>query len=69
MKHTLHTKDDVKQLGRLALAWRRDASGAALAAYQGLLQRLVANGFKEALDIDAELPEQYMPAEYLKLHR
>ncbi|GEM_PF-1285477 len=63
-----------QQLSRLAYLWRSvdvDDPNEALIVeqYQRLLRQMVAEGFGGPLDIDAELPDDLMPDEYLKLHR
>jgi hypothetical protein len=60
------------KLGRLAARWRGtnnpQEAQTLVNQYQALLRCMVELGYQDALDVDAELPDEYMPAEYLALH-
>lgn len=60
------------RLGHLAARWRgtQDPHEAETIArqYQSLLLWMIELGYQDALDADAELPDEYLPAEYLALH-
>lgn len=60
------------RLGRLAARWRgaREAqeAEAIVQQYRSILLWMIELGYRDALDADAELPDEYLPAEYLALH-
>lgn len=60
------------RLGRLAARWRgtEDAqeAEAIVQQYQSILLWMIELGYRDSLDVDAELPDEYLPAEYLALH-
>lgn len=60
------------KLGRLAARWRGThdpgESAELVRQYQAVLRCMIELGYRESLDIDAELPDQYLPSEYLMLH-
>ena len=64
---TLETK-----LGHLAARWRgtqdSDAAQTIVRQYQAILRCMIELGYRESLDADAELPDEYLPGEYLDLH-
>jgi hypothetical protein len=60
------------RLGRLAARWRgtQDPKEAqsVIQQYQSILVWMIELGYRDALDTDAELPDEYLPSEYLALH-
>jgi hypothetical protein len=60
------------RLGKLAARWRgtRDpqAAEAFVRQYQAILLWMIELGYQDSLDVDAELPDEYLPVEYLELH-
>jgi hypothetical protein len=60
------------KLGRLAAHWRgtQDAKESQMLVqqYQAVLRFMIELGYHDSLDADAELPDEYLPAEYLALH-
>ena len=60
------------RLGRLAARWRgaQDAQDAEaiIRQYQAVLLWMIELGYQDSLDVDAELPDEYLPDEYLALH-
>jgi hypothetical protein len=60
------------RLGHLAARWRGTENPAdannLVQQYQALLIWMIELGYQESLDADAELPDEYLPAEYLELH-
>lgn len=60
------------RLGRLAARWRgtQDPQQAEsiIRQYQSILLWMLELGYRDALDADAELPDEHLPAEYLTLH-
>lgn len=63
---TLETK-----LGHLAARWRgtHDEEERILLVhqYQAILRCMIELGYRSYLDVDAELPDEWMPTEYLNL--
>ncbi|MEP7291889.1 MAG: hypothetical protein ABI835_08895 [Chloroflexota bacterium] len=57
------------ELSRLASSWRDaddpQAGDALVHQYQQTLRSMILLGFRKWLDADAELPDEYMPPEYL----
>jgi hypothetical protein len=57
------------KLGDLAARWRGTDNSAEAEAlvhqYQTILRSLIELGYQRWLDADAELPDEYLPAEYL----
>lgn len=62
-----------RSLSTLAARWRsRQNTPEAVAIahqYQSILRCMVELGYSDSLDVDAELPDEYMPTEYLNLFR
>ncbi len=60
-----------RQLGGLAARWRgtdeQRAAASIVKNYQSTLRRMIALGYHDSLDVESELPDEYMPAEYLAL--
>ncbi len=60
-----------RKLGRLAARWRGTESSEeaelVVRQYQAILRCMVELGYRDSLDVDAELPDVYMPAEYVDL--
>lgn len=60
------------KLGHLAARWRgtQDPQEAQtlVRQYQAILRCMIELGYHDSLDVDAELPDEYLPAEYLTLH-
>jgi hypothetical protein len=60
------------KLGHLAARWRgtQDPQEAQtlVRQYQAILRCMIELGYRDSLDVDAELPDEYLPAEYLTLH-
>jgi hypothetical protein len=60
------------RLGRLAARWRGTDDAAEAAAlvqqYQSILLWMIELGYRGSLDVDAELPDELLPAAYLHLH-
>lgn len=60
------------RLGRLAARWRgtenTQEAEAIVQQYQSILLWMIELGYRDSLDVDAELPDEYLPAEYLALH-
>jgi hypothetical protein len=57
-------------LGRLEYLagwWRETKSDDVLRRYQAVLVTLLDMGYREWLDVDAELPKEFMPREYRQL--
>jgi hypothetical protein len=63
---TLETK-----LGRLAARWRgtedSEEAQSIVHQYQAILRCMIELGYHDSLDADAELPDEYLPSEYLTL--
>jgi hypothetical protein len=59
-------------VGRLAARWRvtqdPQEAEALIQQYQSILLWMIELGYRDALDADAELPNDYLPAAYLALH-
>lgn len=62
-----------RSLSTPAARWRSRQDTAEAEAtihqYQAILRCMIELGFRDSLDIDAELPDEYMPEEYLDLFR
>lgn len=63
------------KINQLTPSWRSAAlnnetekAKAIVRQYQVVLRCMLELGFTQELDIDAELPDELMPPEYLKLH-
>lgn len=60
-----------RKLGHLAARWRStqntQAEAEIIRQYQSILHCMIELGFHDSLDVDAELPDEFMPAEYLAL--
>lgn len=60
------------RLGRLAARWRgtenTQEAEVIVQQYQSILLWMIELGYRDSLDVDAELPDEYLPAEYLALH-
>ena len=60
------------RVGRLAARWRgtqdRQEAAVLVQQYQSILLWMIELGYHDSLDVDAELPDEYLPAEYLALH-
>ena len=73
----LPTKQEVKRLedklSDLAMAFRvaNSASGRTEIAekYRNIVEQLLSIGWADLLDVESELPDEYMPTGYLGLHR
>lgn len=61
------------RLGHLAARWRgtqdRHEAEAIVRQYQPILLWMIELGYRDSLDADAELPDEYLPTEYLDLFR
>jgi hypothetical protein len=59
------------KLGHLAARWRgtenSEEADLIVRQYQAVLRCMIELGYRDALDVDAELPDEYMPVEYLDL--
>jgi hypothetical protein len=59
------------KLGRLAARWRgtedEDEAAALVRQYHSILRCMIELGYRDSLDVDAELPDALMPDEYLAL--
>lgn len=57
----------------LAMQWRSCQNSEdeqhIVAEYQATLQHMIRLGFRDSLDMDAELPDHLLPSEYLELFR
>ena len=60
------------RLGQLAARWRgtQDSQKAEsiIRLYQSLLVWMIELGYRDSLDPDTELPDEYLQGEYLALH-
>jgi hypothetical protein len=60
------------RVGRLAARWRGtqdpQEAEALVQQYQSILLWMIELGYRDSLDVDAELPDEYLPVEYLALH-
>jgi hypothetical protein len=60
------------RLGRLAARWRGTQDPLEAVAlvhqYQSILLWMIELGYRDSLDVDAELPDEYLPSTYLNLH-
>jgi len=60
------------RVGRLAARWRGaqdpHEADALVRQYQSILLWMIELGYRDSLDVDAELPDEYLPSEYLALH-
>lgn len=60
------------RLGHLAARWRGtqnpNEAEAIVRQYQSILLWMIEMGYQDTLDVDAELPDEYLPGEYLALH-
>lgn len=60
------------KLSDLAALWRgrKDQPGAdeIVRQYHAILNCMIELGFRDALDVDSELPDRLMPEAYLNLH-
>lgn len=60
-------------LSELAMYWRSsdddDEAGQIVQNYQALLRCMIALGFHQSLLVEAELPDELMPQEYLDLFK
>lgn len=67
----LHVLED--KLAHLAAEWRGTDNLQMMETlvhqYQAVLRCMIDLGYRDWLDIEAELPDELMPAEYLNLHR
>jgi hypothetical protein len=58
------------RVGRLAARWRGtqdlDEAESIVQQYQSILLWMIELGYRDSLDVDAELPDEYLPREYLK---
>ena len=61
-------------LGKLGEQWellrdlgKEEAAAVVLANYHGLVRYLLATGWRGGLPPETELPEEYMPEEYIKM--
>ena len=61
-----------RNLSTLAARWRshQETSEATeiIRQYQAILRCMVELGYQDSLDVDAELPDEYLPKEYLAAH-
>lgn len=57
------------KLTALVTAYRRTNDQQVVTQYRTLLRCMLELGFTAPLDVDIELPDEMMPAEYLRLHR
>lgn len=61
------------QLGRLAARWRGtdnpDDAMKIVNEYVEILRDMISKGFNQSLDVDAELPDKFLPVEYLNLFK
>ena len=69
-----HLLDEMERsLSTLAARWRSrqdlPEAAAIVHQYQSILRCMVELGYHDSLDVDAELPDEDMPAEYLDLFR
>lgn len=60
-------KELLERLEYLAGLWRRTKEDSVVQRYQVVLGTLLELGYREWLDLEATLPERFMPAEYTKL--
>jgi hypothetical protein len=62
-----------RSLGLLAARWRsrQDQPEAAqiIRQYQSVLRCMIELGYRDALDVESELPDEFLPPEYLTLFR
>ncbi len=60
-----------RSLSTLAARWRSrqntPEAEAVVHAFQSILRLMVELGYHDSLDVDAQLPDEYMPDEYLRL--
>ena len=60
------------RLGKLAARWRgthdQQEADAIVRQYQAILLWMIELGYRDSLDVDAELPDEHLPAEYLALN-
>jgi hypothetical protein len=57
------------ELSDLAYEWRGTKDELVLKQYQIKLRALIKLGYTYVLDVESELPDRYMPREYLQKHR
>lgn len=62
-------KQLLDRLDYLAGLWRETKSDEVVRRYHAVLMTLLELGYREWLDIEAELPERLMPPEYFDLMR
>ena len=57
------------ELNYLAMEWRglQRQSKEVVERYQTILRQMIALGFRQSLDVDAELPDALMPQEYFEM--
>jgi hypothetical protein len=60
-------KELLERLEYLAGLWRRTKEDRIVQRYQVVLAALLELGYREWLDMEAMLPERFMPSEYTKL--
>lgn len=62
-----------RSLGHLAARWRSrqhlPEAADLVRQYHAILQCMIALGYREALDPDSELPDEWLPTAYLDLFR
>jgi hypothetical protein len=60
-----------RTLSALAARWRSrqntDEANALVHQYQVILRCMIELGYRDSLDVDAELPDEHMPTEYFAL--
>jgi DNA-binding transcriptional regulator PaaX len=57
-----------RKLYVLAAHWRSTKSVDAVRDYQAVLRCMLEMGYRDALNAEGELPDEFLPEEYLALH-
>ena len=57
-----------RKLYDLAAHWRSTKSVDAVRDYQAVLRCMLEMGYRDALNAEGELPDEFLPEEYLALH-
>jgi hypothetical protein len=57
-----------RQLAKLAAKWRGTKSAKIIEQYHDVMNTLMELGWDDTLDMDAELPEEHMPKQYIERH-
>lgn len=70
--HTELIDEMERSLGLLAARWRsrqsKPEADEIVRQYQAILRCMIEIGYHASLDVESELPDEYLPVEYLTLH-